>query len=114
MSKSSQANTPRYICLHEPTELSLNEYPNFYDSYKAYNAVIPKNVSQSQLGSRLIPKDLLLQNNTELVNIFRKVVDLGHDFLATAVDASRFEDANRHTSVNPARRLAAFSAIFGT
>jgi len=102
------------MCLHEHTDFSLDEYPNFYDSYKAYNAMIPKNVSQSQLGSRLVPKDLLLQNNTELVNIFRKVVDLGHDFLATAVDASKFEEANSHTSVDPARRMAAFSAIFGT
>jgi len=75
---------------------------------------LPKNVSQNQLGSRLIPKELLLHNNTELVNIFRKVVDLGHDFLGTAVDASGSADATKHTSVDPARRLAAFSAIFGT
>lgn len=76
--------------------------------------MLPKNVSQSQLGSRLIPKDVPLRNNTELVNIFRKVVNLGHDFLGTAVDASRFADATEHTSVDPVRRLAAFSAIFGT
>jgi hypothetical protein len=93
---------------------SIDEYPSFYDSYKAYNMMLPKNVSQSQLGSRLIPKEVLLQKNTELVNIFRKVVNLGHDFLGTAVDASKFEDAAQHTSVDPARRLAAFSAIFGT
>jgi hypothetical protein len=74
---------------------SIDEYPSFYDSYKAYNMMLPK-------------------NNTELVNIFRKVVNLGHDFLGTAVDASKFEDAAQHTSVDPARRLAAFSAIFGT
>jgi hypothetical protein len=76
--------------------------------------MLPKNVSQSQLGSRLIPKEVLLHNSTELVNIFRKVVNLGHDFLGTAVDASRFADATQYTSVDPARRLAAFSAIFGT
>jgi hypothetical protein len=76
--------------------------------------MLPKNVSQSQLGSRLIPKEILLQKNTKLVNIFRKVVNLGYDFLGTAVDASNFEDTTHHTSVDPARRLAAFSAIFGT
>jgi hypothetical protein len=76
--------------------------------------MLPKNVSQSQLGSRLIQKEVLLKNNSELVNIFRKVVNLGHDFLGTAVDASQFADATQHTSVDPARRLAAFSAIFGT
>jgi hypothetical protein len=76
--------------------------------------VLPKNVSQSQLGSRLIPKEILIHNNTELVNIFRKVVDLGHDFLGTAVDASEFASDTEHTSVDPARRSAAFSAIFGT
>jgi hypothetical protein len=76
--------------------------------------MLPKNVSQSQLGSRLIPKDLLLQNNTELVGIFRKVVGLGHDFLGTAVDASTSAGAGEDTSVDPARRNAAFSAIFGT
>ena len=76
--------------------------------------MLPKNASQSQLGSRLIPKEVLLHNNTRLVNIFRKVVNLGRDFLGTAVDASKFADATQHTSVDPARRLAAFSAIFGT
>lgn len=76
--------------------------------------MLPKNISQSQLGSRLIPKEVLLQKKTELVKIFRKVVDLGHDFLGTAVDASRFADAIQHISVDPARCLAAFSAIFGT
>ena len=93
----------------------MDEYPNFYDSYKAYNMMLPKNVSQSQLGSRLIPKDLLARNNTELVEIFRDVVRRGHDFLGTAVDASQ-PDANDddQTSVDPTRREAAFSAIFGT
>jgi hypothetical protein len=76
--------------------------------------MLPKNVSQSQLGSRLIPKEVLLHNNTELTNIFRKVINLGHDLLGTAVDASRFAGVTQHTSVDPARRLAAFSAIFGT
>jgi len=76
--------------------------------------MLPKNVSQSQLGSRLIPKDLLLHNNTELIEIFRKVVSLGHDFLGTAVDASLSGSAIEDTSVDPTRRNAAFSAIFGT
>jgi hypothetical protein len=104
----------RLELLHDSAGFSLDEYSSFYDSYKAYNMMLPKNVSQSQLGSRLIPRDVLLQNNTELVNIFRKVVNLGHDFLGTAADASKFADENQHTSVDPARRLAAFSAIFGT
>jgi hypothetical protein len=104
----------RFKLLHDHAGFSVDEYPSFYDSYKAYNMMLPKNVSQSQLGSRLIPKEVLLQKNTELVNIFRKVVNLGHDFLGTAVDASRFADENHYTSVDPARRLAAFSAIFGT
>jgi hypothetical protein len=104
----------RFKLLHDNAGFSVGEYSSFYDSYKAYNVMLPKNVSQSQLGSRLIPKEVLLQNNSELVNIFRKIVDLGHDFLGTAVDGSKFANENHHTSVDPARRLAAFSAIFGT
>jgi hypothetical protein len=76
--------------------------------------MLPKNVSQYQFGSRLIPKNVLLQNNTELIKIFHEVIRLGYIFLATAVDASRSADITEHTSVDPSRRKAAFSAIFAT
>jgi hypothetical protein len=76
--------------------------------------MLPKNVSQYQFGSRLIPKDVLLRNNTELVKIFREVIKLGHVFLGTAVDVSQQAGIADSTSVDPSRRKAAFSAIFAT
>jgi hypothetical protein len=90
------------------------EFPNFYDSYKPFNMIIPKNVSDSQLGGRLIPKELVLRNNTELISIFRKVVSLGASFVAQAVDISKFANETEYTSINPTRRAAAFNAIFST
>ncbi|KAI5242565.1 FAD binding domain protein [Aureobasidium subglaciale] len=89
------------------------EFSNFYDSYKAYNMRFPKNVSTTQLGSRLIPRDVLIHNNTELTDALRKGVDRGAYVVATAVDASLGNNTD-YGSVNPNRRQAAFSAIFAT
>jgi hypothetical protein len=76
--------------------------------------MLPKNISQYQFGSRLIPKTVLLRNNTELTKIFREVIRLGYVFLGTAVDVSQHGGIAGDTSVDPSRRKAAFSAIFAT
>jgi hypothetical protein len=94
--------------------LTVEEFPNFLESYEAFNVQFPKNVSDSQLGSRIIPKDLLINNNTELVNIFRKAVSLGATMVAQGVDVSKQANETDYTSINPARRNGAFSAIFTT
>lgn len=94
--------------------LTVQEFPNFLDSYTNFNLALPKNVSQSQLGSRLIPKTLARQNHTQVTKIFRKVIDMGASLVVTAVDISKHANETEHTSINPARREAAFSAIFST
>jgi len=94
-------------------DFRVDEFPNFFASYKEYNIKLPKNVSNSQLGSCLIQRELLMQNFTELTNIFfGKVIGLGATMAATAVDVSKNGNETEHTSVDPARRNAAFSAIF--
>jgi hypothetical protein len=73
----------------------------------------PKNVSTTQLGSRLIPGDVLVNKNTDLTNVLREGVNRGAYVVATAVDASLGNNTD-YGSVNPDRRHAVFSAIFAT
>nr|POE87418.1 fad-linked oxidoreductase zeb1 [Quercus suber] len=95
-------------------DFTLQDYPNFLDSYKAYNLQLPKKVADSQLGSRLIPRNLVLHNNTRLVDTFREIIAMNTEMVFTAVDALKFGSETAHTSVDPMRREAAFSAIIST
>jgi hypothetical protein len=96
------------------TEFSLSEHPDFLSRYKAYNLNFPKLVSKTQLGGRLIPKDIVAQNSTELVKIFRKIVAGGNSVGGTAVGVSLLAGTKEFNSVDPARRKAAFSALLET
>lgn len=94
-------------------ELHIGEFPTFLDSYNAYDP--PWNVSEEQLGGRLIPRSLLENNLTALVEAERKIIDIapaGSIISAVCVNVS-VANASMN-SVNPAWRTAIFDAVLGT
>lgn len=95
------------------SDFSVDEFPTFYDSYKSYN-IPSESVGETQLGSRLIPRDVIINNGTDLINIFRSVVSQGVVWSGTAVNVSRHANETEHTSVDPARRNAVYSVILQT
>ncbi|KAK4951391.1 hypothetical protein LTR10_010365 [Elasticomyces elasticus] len=98
-----------------PYDSFITEFDSFLPSYEAYNLAAPKNVSNSPpLASRLVPRATLDQNLTQLTSVFREMQSRGVTLVGTAVNISQQGFAADQTSVDPARRNAAFSAIFAT
>lgn len=96
-----------------PLDLSTTEFTSFYDSYVAYNA--PWNVSNAQLGGRLIPKSLIEDNSTALLDALRTLTDnFGIEVSGVTLNVSQGTSAPGGNSVNPIWRTAVFDCVLGT
>ncbi|KAL9611873.1 MAG: hypothetical protein Q9204_008992, partial [Flavoplaca sp. TL-2023a] len=65
----------------------LNEFPSFLDSYDAMNPPIP--TSQIQIGGRLIPRSLVLNNNSVLTDALRTMNNKGGGATGLALNVSK-------------------------
>ncbi|KAK4493712.1 hypothetical protein PRZ48_014897 [Zasmidium cellare] len=93
--------------------LSITEFPTFYDSYVEYNS--PWNVSNAQLGGRLIPKSLIEDNSTALLDVLRTYTDdFGLVVSGVTLNVSQAELPPGGNAVTPVWRTAVFDAVLGT
>ena len=108
-----------------PTELSeihgfslnvsdflIGEFPTYYQSYMQYDP--PWNVSQDQIGGRLIPRSLVQQNGSALVQAQRKIIDTGAVMSGVAINVSQAVSSPDANAVNPYWRTALFDMVIGT
>jgi FAD binding domain/Berberine and berberine like len=109
--------------LLEPTLARLNkhgiphtyfsqEFPTFLQSYNAMTS--RWNVSDYQLGGRLIPRSLVMKNNDALVAAIRSIVDAGTIISGVSVNVARGVAAPDAVAVNPYWRRTIFMAVLGT
>ena len=92
--------------------LNIGEFPTYYDSYKAYDP--PWNVSQYQIGGRLIPRSLVEDNISALVQAERKIMNSGIGAIMSGVCLNVSVPDPTVNSVNPYWRTAMFDAVIGT
>lgn len=91
---------------------NIDEFPTFYDSYKSYNP--PWKVSQYQIGGRLIPRSLVINNLSALVRAERRILTGVDGVIMTGVSVNVSSANPAMNSVNPYWRTALFDAVIGT
>ncbi|KAL8707004.1 MAG: hypothetical protein Q9201_000052 [Fulgogasparrea decipioides] len=89
----------------------VDDYPTYLDSYRAMNP--PTNVSNIQIGGRLIPRSLVESNPQALMAALRSIAQKGALISGLALNVSQ-KHASTANSVNPAWRDALFDAVIGT
>ncbi|KAL8728061.1 MAG: hypothetical protein Q9166_005661 [cf. Caloplaca sp. 2 TL-2023] len=90
----------------------IDEFPTFYDSYKSYN--VPVNVSQLQIGGRLIPRSLVENNISTLIQAEQSIVGSGIGAILSGVCINVSVADPAINSINPVWRTALFDAVIGT
>ncbi|KAI2780737.1 FAD binding domain-containing protein [Daldinia loculata] len=94
-----------------PYQYAVKDFPNFLDSFHSMSA--DPNVTQANIGGRLIPRSLLSNDSVAtLTDALRFVVDEGAILSGLSVNVNRTPSAPN--SVNPLWRSTAFSSVFGT
>ncbi|KAL8893389.1 MAG: hypothetical protein Q9192_005317 [Flavoplaca navasiana] len=92
--------------------LSIAEFSSFYDSHRSFD--VPVNVSQLQIGGRLIPRSLVQNNISTLIQAQRSIVDSGVGAIISGVCVNVSIANTAVNSVNPVWRTALYDAVVGT
>lgn len=113
--------TPTYFALMPATAPGLSKASldalwkptiDKLQSYKAMNT--PWNVSENQVGGRLIPRSLVEKNNTALMSALRSLVDGGTLFSGVAFNVNHSVSSPDVVAANPYWRESLFDAVLGT
>ncbi|KAL6720842.1 hypothetical protein ACLMJK_002767 [Lecanora helva] len=91
---------------------NIGEFPTYYDSYRSYDP--PWNVSQYQIGGRLIPRSLVEHQAAALVQAERRIINSGIGAIMSGVCLNVSVSNPAINAVNPYWRTALFSAVIGT
>ncbi|TKA62194.1 hypothetical protein B0A55_10526, partial [Friedmanniomyces simplex] len=109
--------------LLQPLTSKLNELDIAYTSYygqfsgylEEYNAMQgPIDVGIAQYGGRLIPRDLVENNNTALTEAYRFINNQGAQFIGVGVNVSFAVAGNVSNAVNPGWRTALIDTVITT
>ncbi|TKA61915.1 hypothetical protein B0A55_11313, partial [Friedmanniomyces simplex] len=107
----------------QPLTSKLNELDIAYTSYygqfsgylEEYNAMQgPIDVGIAQYGGRLIPRDLVENNNTALTEAYRFINNQGAQFIGVGVNVSFAVAGNVSNAVNPGWRTALIDTVITT
>jgi hypothetical protein len=90
---------------------NINEFSTYYDAYQTMNP--PSNVTEYQLGGRLIPRSIVESNSSALVAAMQTVNNEGAVISGVSVNATR-KPGYPINAVNPVWRTAAIDLVFGT
>ncbi|KAL8906001.1 MAG: hypothetical protein Q9207_002286 [Kuettlingeria erythrocarpa] len=91
---------------------NIGEFPTYYDSYSSFDP--PWNVSNYQIGGRLIPRSLVQNNISALVQAERQIIGSGIGAIMSGVCLNVSVSNSAINSVNPEWRTAIFDAVVGT
>jgi hypothetical protein len=73
----------------------------------------PENITDELLGGRLIPRAVVEQNLTELVSVFRSIVERDSGLIISGVVVNSSRGPYPDNGVNPAWRDALMSVVIG-
>ncbi|KAI4173735.1 MAG: hypothetical protein LQ343_002738 [Gyalolechia ehrenbergii] len=93
-------------------DFNIGEFPTYYDSYNSFDP--PWNVSQYQIGGRLIPRSLVQQNVSALVEAERQIIGGSPGIIMSGVCVNVSVANPAMNSVNPYWRTSLFDAVIGT
>ena len=94
-------------------EYSPEQYPSFLSSYKAFQKLSSWNVSDYNIGSRLIPREVAVQDTENLVEAIRYISSQA--FIGSvSYNLTTGISASAEVAVNPYIRQALFSMTIGT
>lgn len=85
-------------------EYNIAQYDTFLDAYKATTPAC--NVSQTNIGSRLVPRSLVQQNSSALVEAIRSITNSGATIKSTGLNVSQSVPSPDSNAVNPYWRNA--------
>ena len=112
----SKLNAPLTSCTPETdilmSDFNIGDFPTYYDSYKSFDP--PWNVSQYQIGGRLIPRSLVENKVSALVQAERQIMGTGIGAIMSGVCLNVSGANTTMNSVNPYWRTAIFDAVVGT
>lgn len=90
----------------------IKQFPNYFEEY---NTMFPPiGVGIAQYGGRLVPRSVVLQNNSAVTNAYRKIADGGGAFVVIAVNVSTAVSGDVYNSVNPAWRDTLLDTVVTT
>ena len=88
----------------------IDEFDTYLD---AYHAVIPvNNVTEYNVGGRIIPRSLVETNSTALVDTFKYIIDEGAIISGVSVNVSS-QPLDVQNSATPAWRTSIFNIVLG-
>jgi hypothetical protein len=90
---------------------NIDEFSTYYDAYQTMNP--PSNVTEYQLGGRLIPRSIVESNSSALVAAMQNVNNQGAVISGVSVNATQ-KPGYPINAVNPVWRTAAIDLVFGT
>ncbi|PWY96635.1 FAD binding domain protein [Aspergillus sclerotioniger CBS 115572] len=89
---------------------NIGEFPTYWESYVAMNPM--SNVTEAQIGGRMIPRSTVENNSSALITAFRTIANYGAAISGVSMNASR--NAIPDNAVNPAWRGIAIDIVLGT
>lgn len=97
-------------CADEDIDNRIQEFDSFLDSY---STMFPhNNITEYNIGGRLIPKRLLETNSTALLDALKFIIAEGGIVSGNSLDVSGFPIGVQN-SVNPAWRTAIINMVIG-
>jgi hypothetical protein len=90
----------------------FGQFPTYKQHFDTMFSAIE--VGIAQYGGRLIPRSVVLDNNTALTEAFRFINNQGAQFIGVGVNASLARAGNPENSVNPGWRNALIDATITT
>lgn len=92
------------------TDYRIREFDSFLDSY---SAMFPRNnITEYNIGGRLIPKQLLETDSTALLDALKFIIAEGGFVSGNSLDVSGFPIGVQN-SVNPVWRTAIMNMVIG-
>ncbi|RJE17854.1 isoamyl alcohol oxidase [Aspergillus sclerotialis] len=88
----------------------IREFPSFWASYQEMNP--PSNITEFQLGGRLMPRSTIENNTTALINSLQKIIQYGAIVSGISLNVSRILPPDN--AVNPAWRDTGIHITLGT
>ncbi|PYI01924.1 FAD binding domain protein [Aspergillus sclerotiicarbonarius CBS 121057] len=89
----------------------ITEFPTYWASYMAMNP--PSNVTEAQIGGRMIPRSTVEHNSSALITAFKTIAN-HHGATISGVSMNASRNTIPDNAVNPAWRDLAIDVVLGT
>lgn len=90
----------------------VKQFPNYFEEFNTMFA--PIQVGIAQYGGRLVPRSVVLSNNSAVTDAYRKIANGGGAFFIVGINVSKSVAGDVYNSVNPAWRDTLLDTVITT